>query len=135
MFAFLDACIIIYLIEIKDDQYEKISEKLFSLRKQHSDLILAASELSLLECRVKPLREKNHELLKIYDQFFAARNLELLPLNRDVIEYATYLRAKYNIRTPDALQAASSLTFSEDSFFITSDKTFKKIENLNVIII
>lgn len=135
MIAFLDACVVIYWIEMKEPQYQQLADKLHALRKKYPSLSFAVSELSLLECRVKPMREKNEDLLKMYHRFFAARDLALMPLSLDVIEQATLLRARYNVATPDALQAASALSISEEVIFVTGDSAFKKVPNLNVVIV
>jgi predicted nucleic acid-binding protein len=46
---------------------------------------------------------------------------------------AIYLRKKYSIKLPDAIIAASSICF--DLPLITCDKGFKKIKELNLVLI
>lgn len=98
---------------------------------------LAVSRLSLMECRVKPLRESNADLLQRYAEFFAA--VQVLELSAETIDLATELRADYGLKTPDALQAASALQWQRDSqeevLFVTADKSFVKVPNLAVRLI
>lgn len=132
---FLDACAIIYWIEAGEPQYTKFVKKLRAIHSQHGNLPFAISQLSLLECCVKPLRDKNSEALQAYQRFFNAKNLVQISLTTKIINTATKLRADYHLATPDALQAASALSLSETSFFLTADKTFKKIPDLTVILL
>lgn len=135
MAIFLDACAIICWIEARNPQYGIFAEKLYKIRTTHGALPFAISHLSILECRIKPLREKNTELLQRYEQFFSAGNLIQVELTLEVIEMAAELRAHYHLATPDALQAASALSISEKIFFVTGDSVFKKIPNLTLLAI
>lgn len=47
------------------------------------------SRLSRLECRVKPLREGNSELLERFEGFFSRAALEFVEVSAEVIERAT----------------------------------------------
>ncbi len=135
MIAFLDTCAIIYWVEMMDPQYKQFVAKLKRLRQEYGEFTFAASELSLLECRVKPIREKNAEVLKRYQKFFTTRDLSLIPIDLSLIEQATHIRANYNSPTPDAIQAAAALSISDEVIFITGDKAFKKISSLQVSLI
>lgn len=135
MQLFLDACAIIYFVEMAEPYQKKFSNKLKSIRQKYQSVTFLASELSLLECRVKPLRENNEELLGHYQQFFCAKDLLLIPLTAPIIEKATQLRAFFNLRTPDALQAASALSVVEDTLFVTNDRGFDKVTELKSLII
>lgn len=132
---FLDACSIIYWVEMSAPYYYQFADLLKSLRKKHPSATFAVSSLSLLECRVKPLREKNKEILDAYHTFFTAYNLSIIQLDIPVIEHATQLRASYQLRTPDALQAACAFSIDDDVIFITGDSGFKKIPKLSVTLI
>lgn len=135
MKIFLDACAIIYWVELAEPYYSQFANILHQLKKEHKNPVFAASHLSILECRIKPLRDHDENLLKHYQQFFCARDLELIPLNLEIIEKAAELRAFYNLRTPDAIQASSSLSITDGAIFLTADGAFKKIPELNVLII
>jgi predicted nucleic acid-binding protein len=135
MILFLDACAIIYWVELVKPYYQQFSKKIDKIKKNYHLVTFAASELSLLECRIKPLRENNDILLSHYQVFFNASDLKLVPLNRSVIELASHLRVQFNLTTPDALQAASALSFSDEIIFVSGDTCFKKIPGLKVEII
>lgn len=129
---FWDACAAIYFV----DNSETWVEKLIDLVEQFDDGSgHAVSQLSLLECRIKPLREQNADVLAAYDRFFTRSDLLQVPLTRPIILEATRIRAMHNLKTPDALQAASALSLPGDVRFLTSDRQFKNVPGLNVALI
>ena len=135
MKIFLDACAIIYWVEMAQPYYDRFAEMLNQIKKKYKKPLFLASHLSLLECRVKPLRDHDEMLLKHYQQFFCARDLTLIPLSLEIIEKATELRACYNLRTPDVLQAATALSVTDQVIFVTGDAAFKKIPQLEVLLV
>lgn len=135
MQLFLDACVIIYFVEMAEPYHKKFSNQLKSIRKKYQSVTFLASELSLLECRVKPMRENNEELLERYQQFFCAKDLLLIPLTPPIIEKAAQLQAFLNLRTPDALQAASALSVDDEALFVTNNRGFNKVPELKSLII
>jgi hypothetical protein len=66
----LDACALIYRFEGALKFRTAAMELMAQLSAQQTSVELAVSRLSVLECRVKPLREGNAALLKRYDDFF-----------------------------------------------------------------
>lgn len=55
-----------------------------------------------------------------YDVFFAGTELVLVPMSTAMIERATELRAKYNLKTPDALHYATAVVVGA-TVFLTWD--------------
>jgi hypothetical protein len=51
--------------------------------------VVLTSRLSRLECRVKPLRGGNAELLERFEGFFSREGLELVEVSAEVVEQAT----------------------------------------------
>ncbi len=133
MVFFYDACAVIYLVEAVEPWYSQLKGILVRLgghRAQH-----AVSELSLLECRVKPLHLGPTELPNRFDRFFNAPTLTRVPLKRQVVTHATELRAKFGLKTPDALQAACALSLPGEVLFLTNDQRFARVPNLDTRII
>ena len=135
MNLFLDACAIIYLIESKEPFYSQVQKTLHHLADEYSDMSIAISRLSVLECLVHPLRHQENSIIEQYRTFFAKQDLQIIELAPDVVEKALWLRVRYNLRTPDALQAASALELPGDNLFFTGDKSFNRVPELNVKII
>lgn len=134
MIAFLDSCIVIYWVEMAMPFHARFIQKLEKLRSDYGDFSFAVSYLSLLECRIKPLREQDIKLIQKYQKFFTAHNLKLVPLTLPVINSATQLRVDYKLTTPDALQAASALSLDDEVLFISNDAIFKRVPELKNII-
>ena len=133
MRLFLDACALIYRFEGAAEFRTAAVELIAQLTVAQPVVELTVSRLSVLECRVKPLREGDGALLKRYDDFFAAVTIvELRPV---VVELATDLRVRYGLKTPDALQAACALSLSGEALFVTGDLAFSKVSGLDVRLI
>ena len=98
-------------------------------------LQLAISRLSWLECRVGPLRRRDAEALARFDAFFLHPDLEWVELSPAVVERATLLRAEHNLRTPDALQAASCLQLGADAVMVTGDAGFQRVPSLRLALV
>ena len=129
MRLYLDSAPIIYLIE-QSPRYAAAVDELV----QNPTTQIITSELARLECRVKPLRDANTELLADYDQFFAEVATEIVPLSRAVVDRATEIRANYGFRTPDALHLAAALLFSCDQF-LTNDGRLDRYEAITVTLV
>lgn len=130
---FLDACALIYRFEGAAEFRNAMARRVAQLTQGKAKVRLAVSRLSLLECRVKPLREGDIRTLRHYDDFFA--EVEIVEIDAEVITEATRLRALHGLKTPDAIQAASSLVWQPDAVFVTGDQAFRKVPTLNVQLI
>lgn len=129
MRLYLDANPIIYSIEgvpaFRQAALEWIE------RAETDDGVVITSRLSRLECRVKPLRDDNTQLLELFEGFFARGSLELVEITAEVIEAATQLRSTHNFRAPDAIHLASALLARAD-VFLTADRNLARCPDLNV---
>lgn len=133
MFFFYDACAVIYLVEGIEPWYSGLRAML--ARHGGAQARHAVSELTLLECRVKPLRQADTALLARFDHFFASESLLRIPLDHRVVASATEIRARTGLKTPDALQAASALSLPADVLFLTNDQRFNIVPGLKAEII
>ncbi len=58
----------------------------------------------------------------------------LVTIDASVAETAAILRAKYRLRTPDALQISAALTTGCQAF-LTNDKDLRRVTELRVLVI
>ena len=72
-------------------------------RVEAPGIVRVTSELTRMECRVKPLREADFDRLRDFDDFFESSISETVGLTRAVLELATDIRARYGYKTPDAI--------------------------------
>ena len=128
MTLFLDANVIIYLVDGTKALQRRVATALRENRAQNERV--AVSRLSWLECRVRPLRERNKLALAEYEKFFSARDLVIVDLTAAVVETAAQLRAALNLSTPDALQAASALQIKGLVRFFSNDRRLARIPGL-----
>ncbi len=134
MTVFLDACAIIYRVEAIAPFHLRFNGLLQELAST-GDRNLAVSRLSLLQCRMRPLREGDAGLLACYDRFFDSAGLTIVELSPKVIDLATQIRAHFMLRTPDAIQAASCLVLGRDTQFVTADSAFARVAGLRLRVI
>lgn len=132
MIAFFDTSALIYLMEGEEPFASGVRSSLAALVTAYPDLGVAVSRLAWLECRVGPLKHKQTQVLKAYDDFFARTDLVWVELDRKVIELATQIRANTGLKTPDALQAASALQLGTGHCFLTGDAGFNRVPGLIV---
>ncbi len=129
MRLYLDANTIIYSIEGLPEF--RLAALAWIERAEANRGVVITSRLSRLECRVKPLRENNTNLLERFDGFFSREGLELVEVSADVVEHATELRARYNFRSPDAIHLATALLAKAD-VFLTGDQNLGRCPGLTV---
>lgn len=130
---YLDASAIIYLLEGSPAARQAIASRLADAELDSAGQLLT-SQLSRLECRVKPLREGNAVLLATYDAFFTRRRLVVLDVSAPVIDRATELRVRYGFKTPDAIHLACALHAGSDAF-VTGDAALARCTELRVEIV
>ena len=116
--AYLDSCVLIYRIEQRAPWADRVNERLALLETSQATLVV--SELTRLECRVRPLALGRADMLSDYDQFFAQPQIGWQTLDRAVFERATLLRAESRLKTADALHLAAAITAGCQQF-ITND--------------
>ncbi|HZX47972.1 MAG TPA: PIN domain-containing protein [Nitrospirota bacterium] len=129
----LDSNILIYFIE-EHPQYHKMSRKIFKSIEAGRNTGLC-STLSLLEVLVQPYKQNNDELV---NQFYALLttypNLRWIGLTTTIADTGARLRAKYNIKTPDAILLATAITAGATGF-IGNDNKMKGITELDALIL
>ena len=92
---------------------------------------LVTSRLTRLECRSRPLRAGDLATLAQFDVFFAGVELILAEVSPAVIERATELRARYNLKTPDALHYATAVEVGA-TVFLTGDRALVRCSEVPV---
>ena len=115
MRIYLDSAILIYWVEGNLSFVPKIT-----LWLSQPQVIQVVSELSRLECRVKPLRDRNLIVLQAFDHYFANIVTSVVPLSRAIVNEATRIRAERGFKTPDALHLAAAFVHNCD-VFLTHD--------------
>lgn len=129
MRIYLDSAPIIYLVENAASYAGNLIQRLSS-----EEVVQVCSDLSRLECRVKPIRDNEPALLAAFDAYFAGIVSEMVPLSQAVMDLATELRARYNFKTPDAIHLACAISTRCD-VFLTNDESLSKCREIAVELI
>jgi uncharacterized protein len=102
---YLNACCFIYLVEGEPSWRSRVEERVRALEPATG---LVTSQLSRLECRMRPVKDNDSALLERYDALFGASRVTVLDVTEAVIDRATSLRAQHGFKSPDAIRASRS---------------------------
>ncbi|MDL1974317.1 MAG: PIN domain-containing protein [Deltaproteobacteria bacterium] len=129
----MDTAPIIYFIE-KNPKYLGVLKPVF-LEIDTGRIEAITSTITLLEVLVHPFRTKNDILAEKYrDILLYSGGLTTFEIFHEVSEMASKLRAKYSVRTPDAIQIAAGLLYRA-SKFLTNDSALKKVSDIEVLVL
>ncbi len=129
----LDTMIFIYAFE--EHPIFKAVLKSFFRALEKGEMTAVTSTLIITECLVQPYRKKDFALSAQYLVLFRNfPNLSIIPLTDDIAERAAFLRAQYNLRTPDAVQLATAFV-SGCHAFITNDDRFLVAEGIRILVL
>lgn len=93
------------------------------------------SAITITEVLAQPFLQGNAQLQQLYlDLLLLSDNFEVVPIDTVVAERAADFRARYGLRTPDALQIAAVLN-ADCEAFVTNDKTLRRVTELRILII
>lgn len=129
-----DSDCIIYFLDPNPDFDQKMTaifQEIVSGR-----IIGLTSTLTLTEGLVRPLRESDTDLAQRYRNLLLnSSDFQVMPINAAIAEIAAELRARYNLRTPDALQVATAIYAGCDAFLTNNGKHFRRVTELQVLVL
>ncbi len=129
----IDTAPFIYFIE-KDPKYLGIVRPIFA-EIDAGKIDALTSTITLLEVLVLPFKTKNESLAEKYREILLyAEGLTTFEIFHEVSELSSKLRAKYLIRTPDAIQIAVGIIYGADTF-LTNDSGLKKVKDIKMVIL
>lgn len=93
------------------------------------------SELVLLELLVAPLKKGAQDVAdEIELTLLHFPHLQLAPVTRGVLVRAAETRARYGLRTPDAIMVATAVE-SGATLAVTNDVAWRKVKELEVVVL
>ena len=108
----LDTAPVIYYIE-KNVKYLPSLNPLFQLIDS-GELVAITTNITLLEVMVHPIRKGNRSLAESYRNILLhSDGFTTYEITHELAEYASGLRAEYNIRTPDAIQISAAILYGD----------------------
>jgi len=129
----LDTSPLIYFIE-EHGRYLRFLKAFFEANAR-GHFLAVTSTVTLLEVLVQPYRQNRLDLVDKYKAVFSGTSsVELISLRSDVAAKAAEFRAKYDLRTPDAIQVATAASAPAD-YLLSNDRKLKRIELPQVLIL
>lgn len=93
------------------------------------------SELTLAELLVKPCRDRDLAQQSRYKKAIANRkNFFIMPVLRDLLIDAADVRAKTQLKLPDAIHVATALR-TNCTTLLTNDRQIKKLTDISVVLL
>ena len=128
-----DTAPLIYFVERNPKYVDLVREV---VRRVDSGQITGfSSMIALTEVLTKPKKVGDTETESEYrDLLLHSRSFKLIAIDSAVAERAADLRARFNLRTPDALQISAALETGCQAF-LTNDIKLKRVTDLRVLIL
>lgn len=128
---YLDTSLYIYFFEdhpVFAQDVQDILSEVIELKKP-----LFGSELLFSELLTLPYKENQQELVNLYQRLpTIIPSFRAVAVSREIAIGSARLRAKYDLRTPDAIHLATAIV-CKASCFICSDKKLQKITEIKVL--
>ena len=129
----IDTSAFIYFVEhnsryvsVVRDVFRRIDAGQFN---GHSSIITLTETLTLPKRLADAALERTYRLM-----LFESRNFQLLDVNAAIADTAADLRARHNLRTPDAMQIATALAAGCEAF-LTNDRDLRRVDALNILVL
>jgi predicted nucleic acid-binding protein len=129
----LDTSVVIYAVEANPKYLALVSHVLHWLRTPNRRAL--TSTITMTEALVRPYRLGDLPLVKEFHALLVTYpNLHWIEPTLKIADVAAQIRAEHNLRTPDAIQAATAIV-ADASAFISNDPIFRRIKSLDVLIL
>ena len=131
--VFLDTAPFIYFFERHPDYFPALESLFAQLYKTDAQAI--TSIITYIELTTHPARQRKNQLGRKYRDYLSnSENISIFSLNLDIADHVVELRAKYNLKTPDAVQLGTAVACGADCI-ITNDKDWRRIEEIQVVMV
>ncbi len=123
---FIDTAPFIYFFEKHTTHYDDM-KRLFDLVYDRNIQVIT-SIITYIEIATHPMRQGHPKLTSKYRDYFTnSENISLFPIDLIIAEQTIALRAKYQLKTPDAIQLGTAVACGAD-YIITNDKSWQTLE-------
>lgn len=130
---YLDTAPLIYWVEAHPDYIMKMDRVVDAI--ETTPLRALTSVLTLVEVLVQPLRVGNTDLAQEYHDILVMRDdYRLVEISTDIAISAAAIRARYSLRTPDAIHVATAIKMGCDAI-LTNDRDFRRVTDLNGLVL
>ena len=124
---------LIYYVEENPTYVAKMNAIIEAIEDRPIEAV--SSVITLTEVLTHPLKLGNTRLEREYrDILLHSGGFRLLTITARIAESAAALRARYNLRTPDALHVAAGIDARCDAF-LTNDTGIKRVTEIAVLVL
>ena len=123
---YLDSCLVIYAFE----NHPQWGQPVRAALAREPQARFAISPLVTLECLVAPMRSGNLTLQRYYEQ--GLQQFQILPMPESVYAQAAVLRARWGLKTPDALHLSTAVTHGCTALWTADDRLQRAAQGLAV---
>jgi predicted nucleic acid-binding protein len=129
----VEAASLIYYMEEHPAYLDRMDAIITSAENKPIEMV--SSVIILTEVITYPLRLGRTNLVQEYrDILLYSGRFRVLPVTDVIAESAADLRARYHLRTPDALHIATAIESGCDAF-LTNDLGIKRVNELQVLVL
>ena len=129
----LDTSVFIFEVEA-NARYVERTHRIFQWLKSPGRTGVT-STITMLELLVRPYRDQNEELVdSFYGLLSTYPHLTWAEISLEIADNAARLRARYGLRTPDAVQAATAIALATTGF-VSNDPIFRRIPEFETLIL
>ncbi len=127
---YIETAPLIYYVEENPVFVRKMDTIVDAVDQRSMEVV--TSVITLAEVLTQPLKLGDSQLEQEYrDILMNSAGFRLLPVTARIAESTARLRARYNLRTPDALHVAAALDAGCDAF-LTNDKDIRRVTEIAV---
>lgn len=130
--VYVDTAPVIYSVE-KHLDYSALLDPLWAA-SELGQIQVVSSELTLLETLTGAFKRNDPQLIADYEKVLTASEMKLIPITAGLLRQAARLRATINLKTPDAIHAATALALGCVQL-ITNDTDLKRVTALDVAVL
>ncbi len=123
----------IYYVENHPAYADKV-DAIFKIVETES-VEIHTSAITLTETLMKPIQASDHRLIAAYRALLSETDfVQMITITPELADKAAHLRAKYNLRTPDALHITTAIESGCEAL-LTNDLALKRVTELRVLIL
>ena len=129
----LDANLFIYHTE-RNPTYFDLADEVFAWLESAGNSALT-STVTMTELLVRPYQIGDQVLLgALYNLLSTYPHLDWISVDLTVADLAAKIRAQHRLKTPDAMQAASTI-FGQATALVTNDRIFQGIPDFQTVLL
>jgi predicted nucleic acid-binding protein len=130
---YMETAPLIYYVEENSTYVAKMDVIIATIEDRSLEAV--SSVITLTEVLTHPFKRGDTRLEREYrDILLNSGGFRLLPVTSRLAESAADLRARYNLRTPDALHVATGIDATCDAF-LTNDAGIKRVTEIAVLVL